>query len=85
MGAIQWSYVLIPVNEREAFLRQDSNREWISIIECISGVGELLLSYIIFEASYQQSNWYQQLDTLYLKIATSRKGWTDNYLGLIWL
>jgi hypothetical protein len=56
IGAIQQSHVLIPVHEREAFLRQDSSREWISVIECISKAGESLPSYIILKASYQQSN-----------------------------
>jgi Tc5 transposase DNA-binding domain len=44
MGAIQRSHVLIPVHEREAFLRQNGSREWISVIECISGAGKSLPS-----------------------------------------
>ena len=52
IGAIQRSHVLILVTEREAFLRQDDNREWISIIKCISGIGQALLSFIIFKAIY---------------------------------
>jgi hypothetical protein len=83
MGAIQRSHVLIPVHEREAFLRQDGSREWISVIECISGAGKSLPSYMIFKASYQQSSWYQQLNSSHSKIATSCKGWTDNHLGLL--
>lgn len=52
MGAIQRLNVIIPVAEREAFLRQDGNREWVSIIETISASGEFLSSYIIFKAVY---------------------------------
>jgi DDE superfamily endonuclease/helix-turn-helix, Psq domain len=85
MGAIQRAHVLIPRTEKEAFLRQDGNREWVSVLETISGNGESLPSYIIFKAIYQQSSWYNQLDTRYSKIATSSKGWTDNHLGLLWL
>jgi hypothetical protein len=51
--AIQRAYVLIPVGEREAFLRQNGNREWVSIIETISATDETLSSYIIFKAVYQ--------------------------------
>ena len=82
---IQRSHVLISVTDREAFLRQDGNREWISVIECISGTGQALLSFIIFKAFYQQSSWYEQLDNEYAKIAISRKGCTDNHIGLQWL
>jgi hypothetical protein len=43
-------------SEKEAFLRQDGNREWVSVIEMISASGESLPSYIIFKAVYQQSS-----------------------------
>ena len=56
IGAIQRSHVLILVAEREAFLRQDGNREWVSIIESISDIVEALPSSIIFKAVYQQSS-----------------------------
>jgi DDE superfamily endonuclease len=85
MGAIQRSNVVIPVGERAAFLRQDGNREWVSVIETISASGESLSSYIIFKAVHQKASWHQQLDTQSAKIATSPKGWTDNHLGLLWL
>lgn len=85
MSAIQRSNVVIPVTEREAFLHQDGNREWISVIETISASGESLFSYIIFKAVYEQSSWHRQLDTQSSKIATSSKEWTDNHLGLLWL
>ncbi len=83
MGAIQRSNVVILVTERDAFLRQDGNQEWVSVIETILTSGESLLSYIIFKATYQQSSWHQQLDSQHSKIATSPKGWTDNHLGLL--
>jgi DDE superfamily endonuclease/helix-turn-helix, Psq domain len=85
MGAIQRSHVVIPVHEREAFLRQDGSREWISVVETISANGEYLPSWIIFKAVYQQNSWFDCLDTQNSRIATSQKGWTDNQLGLEWL
>ncbi len=85
MGVIQQSHVLISVAEKEAFLRQDGNREWVSIIETIEVTGEPLPSYIIFKAAYQQDSWFEKLNNSSSKIATSSKGWTDNELGLLWL
>jgi DDE superfamily endonuclease len=75
----------VPTSEKEAFLRQDGSREWVSIIKTISTISESLLSYLIFKAVYQQSSWYDRLDNQAAKIATSPKGWTDNHLGLLWL
>jgi hypothetical protein len=82
IGAIQRSNVVIPVGERDAFLHQDRNQEWVSVIETISASGDSLPSYIIFKGAYQQASWHQQLDSQHSKIATSSKGWTDNELGL---
>jgi hypothetical protein len=56
MGVVQRSHVVIPISERDAFLRQDGNREWVSMIETISAAGKSLSSYIIFKATYQQSS-----------------------------
>jgi hypothetical protein len=56
IGTIQRSNVVIPVAEREVYLGQNRNQEWVSVIETISISGELLLSYIIFKAVHQQSS-----------------------------
>ena len=52
MNAIQRSTVVISVTERDTFLRQDGNQEWVSVIKTISASDETLLSYIIFKAIY---------------------------------
>ncbi len=53
MGTVQRAHMLISIAEKEIFLRQDSNREWISVIKIISASNESLPSYIIFKAAYQ--------------------------------
>jgi hypothetical protein len=83
MGVMQRSHVFMPTSEKEAFTRQDGSREWVSVIKTISATGQTLLSYIIFKATYQQSSWFDKLNSQSAKIATSLKGWTDSYLGLI--
>lgn len=87
MGTIQQEKVIIPVQQREAFLRQDGNREWVSVIETISADGCCLPSYIIFKAINQQKSWFEALEATHIEgaIATSPKGWTGNELGLLWL
>jgi len=85
MGIMQKSHVFVPASEKEAFMRQDGSREWVSVIETISADGESLPSYLIFKGVYQQSSWYDRLDCQAAKIATSLKGWTDSHLGLVWL
>ena len=37
MGIIQRTHVLILIQQKQAFIRQDGNREWISVIKCVRG------------------------------------------------
>jgi hypothetical protein len=58
-GAIQKSHVVVLMYENDALVRQDGNRDWVSVLEAISGDGEYLPSYIIFKAVNQQSSWFR--------------------------
>jgi hypothetical protein len=42
------SKVLVPVTEEEVFSIQPGNREWVSVIECISTNGYSLPAFVIF-------------------------------------
>jgi hypothetical protein len=85
MGPIQPSHVLIPIQEKHAYLYQDEGREWISVSECISADGEALPAWVVFKADNQQNSWSTYLSTGNSEFATSENGWTDNDLELNWL
>lgn len=63
---------------------QPGNREWVTVIDCISSYGWSLLSVIIFEGKVHQSTWYTEALPLDWTIGVSENGWTDDRLGLIW-
>lgn len=85
MGPIQRSHVLISVQQKQAYLRLDGGREWVSVLECISTDGEALPAWMIFKDVNQQFSWFQCVSTGNSRFATSEKGWTENGLGLNWL
>ena len=64
-------------------MTQCGNREWVSLIECISMDGRVLKPWIIFKGKVQQKAWYEVLKEGH--IAVSENGWTDNELGLAWI
>lgn len=68
------------------FLTQCGNREWASLIECISADGRKLEPWIIFKGKMQQKQWHDHLSEGGQggHIAISDKGWTDNEIGLEW-
>ena len=77
--------VVIPRREEEAISCQPGNREWVTVIEAISGAEELLPAFVIFEGKKVQDQWVNLKMDERMKIAVSEKGWTDSELGLEWL
>ena len=82
-GFIEKLKVMIGKYEKKAHVTQPGNREWVSLIECISMDGRLLTPWIIFKAKQLQKAWYQVLEEG--EITISDNGWTDNSIGLAWL
>ena len=83
MGVIKKLKVVIPRYEEKKHITQPGNREWVSIIECISTDGRKLEPWVIFKAKQLQKAWYECEYNGH--IATSENGWTDNWIGLQWL
>ncbi len=77
--------VIIPVNEEEAWSNQPGNREWVSIICCISANGYSLPSFFIFQGQRIQHSWLDaQVDERSV-IRVSKNGWTTQTIALEWL
>jgi DDE superfamily endonuclease len=64
---------------------QPGNREWVTVIDCISSSGWSLPPVIIFEGKEHQSTWYTTGLPGDWTIGVSANGWTDDKLGLTWL
>lgn len=85
MGLSDSAKVIIPRCQRAAFEVQPGNREWVSLIECMSGDGFVLPAYIIFAGKQIQQAWGPAFGDLKAMIQVSEKGWTDNEIGVQWL
>ncbi|ERF77080.1 hypothetical protein EPUS_06298 [Endocarpon pusillum Z07020] len=84
-GANQQSSVLIPMEKRQAYMRQEGNRQWASVLECISADGEALPAWMVFKVVNQPNSGFKHLGTGESSIAISEKEWTSNVLALHWL
>ena len=56
----------------------------MSLIECISADGRLLVSFIIFKGKRYMKAWYDVLEDEDAYIGLSENGWTNNTLGSEW-
>ena len=61
------------------------NRDWVSLIECISSRGTVLPAYIIFPGVECQPAWFAVMKDKKDTVRVSPNGWTDAEIGLHWL
>ena len=83
LGQIGKQKVIASKHRLNTVLCQSGNREWVSLIECISADGVLLPAFIIFKAKRQQQAWMDVLERPN-QVALSDKGWTNNELAVEW-
>ena len=82
-GVIGKEKVVINKYKQKAYMTQPGNREWVSLIECVSLDGRKLKPWIIFKGKIQMTAWWEVLKEGH--IALRENGWTDNEIGLKWL
>lgn len=86
MGLVNSVKVIVPIEEAQAFVAQPGNRDWVSVIECISGNCYSLPAFVIFEGQRIIQSWVQgrNLDNQ-MVINVSENGWTTRAIALKWL
>jgi hypothetical protein len=77
--------VLVPRSEAEAFSIQPGNREWVSIIECISATGYILPPLFIFQGQRIQEDWVNTTIDKNAVVRVTPRGWTDNTVAIDWI
>ena len=83
MGLIGKVRVIVSKYDKKIYMTQPGNREWVSLIECISLDGRRIRPWVIFKAKQHQKAWFSTLPGVH--IGLSDNGWTDNEIGVEWL
>ncbi len=84
VGKDQW--VLTRDLKRPSYLGSSTNCELITVIEAVSGGGQVIPPMAILPGKVHQAHWYTKtkLEDNY-SIAVSDSGYTNDHLGLRWL
>ena len=85
LGVCNNSRVLGARGKRKTYIQSPENREWVSILECISASGRFIRPLVIFKGKDVQTSWFADDNIPDWLIATSSKGWTANCIALRWL
>ena len=71
---------------RVQYACHDGSREFISLLACISAIGEALPPALIYAGKHLQDTWVDDLNSSTLAhFAVSENGWSSHALGLNWL
>jgi 4-hydroxybenzoate polyprenyltransferase len=88
-GVIGKQKVIVSREEKfrgKSYVTQCGNREWTSLIECVSMDGRILSPWVIFKGVQCKKEWARYLTKYHslAHITMSHNGWTDNVIGLEW-
>jgi len=86
MGVALRCKVICKKGPRSVKKTQDGSREWVTVIEAVSGDGRVLRPMIINKGQAHYMGWYAKLkrDDV-ATFGVSEKGWSNEDLGLRWL
>jgi hypothetical protein len=84
LGVCVNSTVIGDALKRRSYVKSPEDREWVSIIETVSGTGGFIRPLVIFKGAAPQSTWFP-VETPDYQYATSDNGWTTNRHGYHWL
>jgi hypothetical protein len=84
LGVCTNTQVLASSSKKKAYVQSPEDREWVSVIECVSATGCKLRCVSIFKGQALQSTWFPASVPNWL-YTTSENGWTSNAIGSEWL
>jgi hypothetical protein len=85
LGVCNNSQVIASSHKKKAYKKTPENREWVSIVECVSATGQRLRPAIIFKGKHLQTTWFPLESIPDWFYTSSENGWTSNNVAIEWL
>jgi DDE superfamily endonuclease/Tc5 transposase DNA-binding domain/helix-turn-helix, Psq domain len=85
LGLCKNQMVIGTSNTKYAYVKCPQDREWVSIVECVSATGRRCRPVCIFKGQSLQTSWFVPENVPDFLYTTSNNGWTSNDIGLRWL
>jgi hypothetical protein len=82
---MQRAQVAVDNSVSTAYEAQPGRQEWLTVIECISAVGEKIPPLVIFKGENLSTTWLPQPLPAGWMWSCSKRGWTSNYHGIKWI
>ena len=85
LGVCNSHTVLGTTATTKSYMQTPENREWVSIIECVSAIGKKIKPVVIFRGKSLQSSWFTPDKVPDFLYTSSENGWTSNAIAVEWL
>jgi len=85
IGIEQKLNVILSNEKKEAFAKQDENREWATMIECIRVINGDIPPFLIIKGKYILKDFAELIRQSRVTLVYSDNGWSNDVLGLEWL
>ena len=60
LGVCSNTKVLSSSKKTRTYVKSPQNREWVSVLECISATGRIIKPLIIFKGNSLQTSWFEE-------------------------
>ena len=82
--------VIGPAELKEVLINDPLNRDWVTIMECVSGDGRALFPLVIFGGKHVQQQWFnddmlEDDDLKQWRFGSNGSGWSSTEIALRWL
>jgi hypothetical protein len=85
LESTQKSYIIGPAEEKDARLLIKKNREWATLIETISAIGESLKPFFVNKGMYVLRDLIEAMLKSRATLACSHNGWSNDVIALEYL
>ncbi|KAI0997084.1 hypothetical protein K3495_g11101 [Podosphaera aphanis] len=85
LGVCTNTRVIASSKKKKTYIKSPENREWVSVIECVSAAGRKLRCGVIFKGQSLQTSWFPSKSVPDWLYTTSENGWTSKAIGTEWL
>lgn len=85
LGVCANQTIIGTASTKRSYVSRPENREWVSVIECISATGKAIVPLVIFKGKSVQHQWFIPDKTPKWTYTASDNAYTSNDIGLQWL
>jgi len=83
VGKFQW--IVTRDLSRKSYLASDNNRKFVTVIECVSGNGDVLPPMLILTGSVILESWFDNSLKDKVAITVSETGYSNDDISLAWV